>query len=168
MGVEIERKFLVTNGGWRQPHPLHLIQGYLNLDPARTVRIRTDGVRAFLTVKGPTRGATRSEFEYAVPRPDAESLLALCAGARIDKLRHVIAAGGARWEVDEFLGDNAGLVVAEIELASEDQAFARPGWLGREVTDDARYYNSNLAQHPYRTWARAAIEPRPAPARPDR
>lgn len=158
MGVEIERKFLVTGTGWRQPHPLHLIQGYLNLDPARTVRIRTDGVRAFLTVKGPTCGATRSEFEYPVPPADAGPLLALCDGARIDKLRHIIAVGGVRWEVDEFLGDNAGLVVAEIELAAEDQAFERPEWLGREVTDDARYYNSNLAQHPYRNWHRTAVQ----------
>lgn len=152
MATEIERKFLVTGSGWRQPRPRRLVQGYLNRDRERTVRVRIDGEQGFLTVKGVTTGATRSEFEYAIPLPDAEHLLALCETPPIHKLRHAVAFEGMRWDVDEFLGDNAGLVVAEIELADESQPFARPAWLGEEVTRDPRYFNSNLATRPYVTW----------------
>ncbi len=152
MATEIERKFLVTGSGWRQPRPRRLVQGYLNRDRERTVRVRIDGEQGFLTVKGVTTGATRSEFEYAIPLPDAEHLLALCETPPIHKLRHAVAFEGMRWDVDEFLGDNAGLVVAEIELADESQPFARPAWLGEEVTRDPRYFNSNLATHSYVTW----------------
>lgn len=155
MAVEIERKFLVNGDAWRASVTTHPIaQGYLNHDPARTVRVRRDGAHAFITIKGMTHGATRSEFEYAIPRADADALLALCAGSVVEKLRHVVPFAGLRWEIDEFLGDNAGLIVAEVELASEDQAFARPAWLGAEVTHDPRYFNSNLALHPWRMWPR--------------
>ncbi|MES2183801.1 MAG: CYTH domain-containing protein [Pseudomonadota bacterium] len=153
MALEIERKFLVIGTAWRQGAGTRFRQGYLNRDKQRTVRVRLAGDQAFLTVKGPTQGATRSEFEYAIPLADAEAMLALCDGPLVEKIRRVVVFEGMAWEVDEFLGDNAGLVVAEIELASEDQPFARPAWLGREVTDDARYFNSNLATFPFSRWS---------------
>jgi adenylate cyclase len=154
MGIEIERKFLVTGEGWRQPasRQTRFSQGYLSRDPARTVRVRLAGERAFLTIKGATRGATRAEFEYEVPPADAQQLLALCDGPVVEKIRHLCDFDGMTWEVDEFLGANAGLLVAEIELQSEDQGFSRPAWLGEEVTGDARYVNANLAVAPYTGW----------------
>ena len=154
MGLEIERKFLVQGQAWRQPaeSQTRFSQGYLSRDPARTVRVRLAGERAFLTIKGATVGATRAEFEYEIPPADAAQLLALCDGPVVDKIRHVLWVGGLCWEVDEFLGANAGLVVAEIVLQSEDQAFERPAWLGAEVTGDARYVNANLAVRPYGSW----------------
>jgi adenylate cyclase len=153
MGIEIERKFLVSGDGWRQGEGARYSQGYLNRDAQRTVRVRIAGERAFLTVKGISKGATRSEFEYAIPTSDARQLLQLADGPVIEKIRRIVVHEGSRWEVDEFLGDNKGLVVAELELESEDQPFARPDWLGREVTDDARYYNSSLAAHPFKDWS---------------
>lgn len=155
MAVEIERKFLVTGTAWQQVPGVVYRQGYLNRDKARTVRVRVAGDAAFLTIKGQSVGATRAEFEYPIPLADAQALLALSDGPLIEKTRHVLTVDGTVWEVDVFAGDNAGLVVAEVELASEDQAFARPDWLGVEVTQDARYFNSNLAQHPYSRWASA-------------
>ena len=154
MGVEIERKFLVEGDAWRtQGEATLLRQGYLSLDPARTVRVRIDGENAFLTIKGKSVGASRGEWEYPIPVPDAAELLdGLCQQPLVEKFRHRIASGPHTWEVDEFLGANAGLVVAEIELASEDEAFEKPDWLGREVTGDARYFNSRLIQHPYSQW----------------
>lgn len=154
MGVEIERKFLVAGDGWRQPavRQTRFSQGYLSRDPARTVRVRIAGDTAFLTIKGATRGATRAEFEYAVPLADARQMLALCDGPVVEKIRHLCPHEGMTWEVDEFLGTNAGLVVAEIELESEAQAFARPAWLGAEVTGDGRYVNANLAVNPFSSW----------------
>jgi adenylate cyclase len=153
MAFEIERKFLVLGEGWRQGSGTLLVQAYLNRDKERTVRVRVAGEQAFLTVKGASRGATRAEFEYEIPLADANGLLALSDGPVVRKCRRVVPYAGCNWEVDEFLGDNAGLVVAEIELQSEDQQFAKPDWVGREVTDDPRYYNSSLAAHPYRLWS---------------
>lgn len=152
MPTEIERKFLVTGTGWRQPDPVRLCQGYLNRDKARTVRVRLAGKQGFLTIKGISQRASRTEFEYEIPAADAGELLKLCDGPVIRKLRHIVVHQGHKWEVDEFLGENAGLVIAELELEREDQPFERPSWLGREVTQDPRYYNSNLAAHPYSTW----------------
>jgi adenylate cyclase len=152
MAVEIERKFLVAGNAWQQAPGVVYRQGYLNRDKARTVRVRVAGDAAFLTVKGISRGATRAEFEYAIPLADAQQLLTLCDGPLIEKTRYVIPYQGTTWEVDEFGGDNAGLVVAEVELLSEDQPFARPPWLGAEVTQDARYFNSSLASVPYGQW----------------
>lgn len=152
MAVEIERKFLVRGPGWRTGAGVRFTQGYLNRDPARTVRVRVAGDEGFITIKGMTHGATRLEFEYPVPLDQAQALLALCDGPLIDKTRHTLTLAGSVWEVDEFHGDNEGLVVAEIELASEDQPFDHPDWLGEEVTHDARYYNSALAVRPYRSW----------------
>ncbi len=154
MGIEIERKFLVCGDGWRAQASSHtrFSQGYLSRDPARTVRVRIAGERAFLTIKGATSGATRAEFEYAVPLADAQQLLALADGPVVEKVRHLCVVGGMTWEVDEFLGANAGLLVAEIELQSEDQVFMHPDWLGDEVTGDARYVNANLAVRPFTSW----------------
>lgn len=154
MGIEIERKFLVTGDAWRvqAASQTRFSQGYLCRDPARTVRVRIAGEQAFLTIKGATHGATRAEFEYAVPLADAQALLALCDGPVVEKIRHLCPHEGMTWEVDEFLGANAGLVVAEIELESEGQPFAHPAWLGDEVTGDGRYVNANLAVRPFTGW----------------
>jgi adenylate cyclase len=158
MAAEIERKFLVQGEGWRDSPHQRLCQCYLNRDKERTVRVRIAGDEAFLTIKGITRGATRAEFEYPIPKQDAEQLLGLSDGPMVEKNRHVIVYEGSRWEVDEFFGANAGLVMAEIELQSEDQPFSRPPWLGPEVTHDRRYYNSNLAGHPYREWRNDPVQ----------
>lgn len=155
MGVEIERKFLVQGEPWQGVPGVAYRQGYLNRDKARTVRVRIAGEAAFLTIKGQSVGATRAEFEYPIPGDDAKALLALCDGSLIEKTRYLLDHAGTRWELDVFAGDNAGLVVAEVELESEDQVFARPDWLGEEVTQDVRYFNSNLAQHPYSRWVSA-------------
>lgn len=155
MGIEIERKFLVVGEAWRAAPAVAYAQGYLNRDKQRTVRVRLVEGQAWLTIKGASSGATRAEFEYPIPPADAEQLLALCDGPLVRKLRRAVVHAGATWEIDEFQGDNAGLVVAEIELASEDQAFEAPPWLGAEVTHDARYFNSNLAAAPFSTWPEA-------------
>ncbi len=152
MAIEIERKFLVTGDAWRAAPGTRYSQGYLNRDKARTVRVRIAGDQGFLTIKGVSVGATRAEFEYPVPLADAQEMLSLCDGPVVRKTRHLVVHDGLAWEVDAFLGDNAGLVVAEIELASEDQAFALPDWVGREVTGDPRYFNSSLAVHPFSAW----------------
>lgn len=152
MAIEIERKFLVTGTDWRTAEPLRIAQGYLNRDKQRTVRVRIAGAQAFLTVKGVSTGASRLEFEYGIPVPDAEALLGLCDGPLVEKWRHRVTHAGLLWEVDEFLGENAGLVVAEVELSSEAQVIALPAWVGAEVTHDSRYFNSNLASQPYRRW----------------
>ena len=153
MASEIERKFLVTGEDWRSGEATKYRQGYLNLDKDRTVRVRVAGDSAYLTVKGRTEGATRQEYEYRIPPDDANEMLTnLCHRPLIEKCRYLVRHGGLDWEIDEFFGDNAGLVVAEVELESEDQHFDRPAWLGEEVTSDPRYYNASLVQHPYHTW----------------
>lgn len=144
MGIEIERKFLVVGEGWRGGDGVRVRQGYLSRDPERTVRVRIAGGRAFLAIKGFTRGAVRSEFEYEIPVLEAEQILSLCQGGVLEKTRHLVPFGGFRWEVDEFHGRRAGLVLAEIELSHPDEAFPRPPWLGPEVTGDPRYFNSSL------------------------
>jgi adenylate cyclase len=154
MPIEIERKFLLTSDGWRAAvtHSERLAQGYLGGERA-SVRVRIGGEQAFLNIKARVRGAARLEFEYPIPLADAEQLLGeLCLPGRVEKIRHHVRHGGSLWEIDEFLGDNAELVVAEIELDRVDAAFDKPDWLGREVTDDERYYNLALAEHPYTQW----------------
>jgi adenylate cyclase len=152
MASEIERKFRVT-AEWRPRDAGTLIvQGYLSSVPERVVRVRRAGDTAKLTVKGKTTGITRAEFEYEIPVADVDALLALCEVPLIEKRRHVEEHGGKRWEIDEFLGVNAGLVVAELELASAEEAYERPPWLGEEVSDDPRYYNNNLIARPFSTW----------------
>ena len=154
MGVEIERKFLLQGDGWRGlGQPTLLRQGYLNSHKDRTVRVRIAGDEAFLTIKSRNVGARRGEWEYPIPVAEAAELLdGLCEQPLIEKYRHRIQQGKHVWEVDEFLGVNAGLVVAEIELASEGEAFNKPEWIGAEVTGDVRYLNSNLIKQPYTTW----------------
>jgi adenylate cyclase len=157
MAVEIERKFLVTSDAWRDGPPgVRICQGYLTRDPERTVRVRLAGENAFLTIKGGSSGISRQEFEYAIPVDEARALLDLCLPPLLDKIRHERHVGGHLWEIDEFLGDNAGLVVAEIELTDADEEFERPEWLGREVSDDPRYFNSRLAEQPWREWRERA------------
>jgi adenylate cyclase len=152
MAIEIERKFLVRGDAWRTDQGVHIRQGYLNRDKERTVRVRVAGVNAFLTVKGINTGAVRAEFEYQIPLADAGQLLQICDGPLIEKTRHIVAYAGMTWEIDEFHGENEGLVVAEIELESVLQIPAKPPWLGREVTTDFRYFNSHLAVRPYSGW----------------
>ena len=154
MGEEIERKFLVTGDGWRKDaEAVPYRQGFLSTEPARTVRVRIAGERGTLTIKGITVGARRTELEYEIPLPDAQQMLdTLCIRPLIEKTRYTLELGAHTWEIDVFEGDNAGLIVAEIELESEDEAFDRPSWLGEEVTHDPRYFNANLVAHPYRAW----------------
>jgi CYTH domain-containing protein len=154
MSKETERKFLIKNDSWRSlAKGKRYQQGYLSRDKERVVRIRTVGDKGFLTIKGKTTGATRAEFEYDIPAADAEAMLDhLCERPLIEKNRYKIEFGGLIWEVDEFLGENQGLIVAEVELESEDQPFEKPTWIGEEVTGDPKYFNSNLVQHPFTRW----------------
>lgn len=154
MGTEIERKFLVASDAWRTEATQCSVfcQGYLASEGGNTVRIRLDGRQGWLTVKGPTEGMRRAEFEYGVPLEDAEALLSLCAGRIVEKKRHRIPVGSHLWEIDEFAGLNAGLTMAEVELAAEADIVSLPGWLGREVTGDRRFDNANLSRFPYSQW----------------
>lgn len=151
MGIEIERKFLV-NGEFRSGEPELYRQGYLSRSPSRTVRIRIANQAAWMTVKSLSTDIIRQEFEYPIPRADAEEMLALCEATLIEKYRWKIPHADHLWEVDEFLGANAGLIVAEIELSSVDEEFARPGWIGREVSHELRYQNSQLTRFPFSSW----------------
>lgn len=162
MAIEIEHKFLPANDDWRGQieHSVRMAQGYLNPASAlrdglqqTSIRVRIAGESAWLNIKSREPGAQRQEFEYAIPVVDAEALLALCVGGRIEKVRHHVRYGAHLWEIDEFGGDNAGLIVAEIELSTPDEVFARPDWLGLDVTDQPRYYNLNLTDRPYSSWS---------------
>ncbi len=154
MSIEIERKFLVRNNGWKiDAHGQHYTQGYLSTDPDRVVRVRLAGEQAWLTIKSRAVALVRAEFEYPIPAADARTLLGqLCRGPLIDKTRYRLPHAGHVWEVDEFHGENAGLVVAEIELSRADEPFERPAWLGDEVSADPRYGNSSLIAFPFSTW----------------
>lgn len=155
MGTEIERKFLVSDDSWSAAADAGKVirQGYLTTDPARTVRVRRKGDRGFLTIKGTTTGATRAEFEWEIPVDEADAMLdTLALRPLIEKTRYTIDHAGHEWVLDVFVGDNAGLVMAEVELESEDEAVELPGWAGAEVTEDARYYNASLVKAPFTTW----------------
>ena len=154
MGVEIERKFLVANGAWRArvERATPLLQGYLGGDRC-SIRVRIEGDVAFINVKSKTLGARRSEYEFPVPLAEAQSMLDEFCTARVEKVRHEVVHAGKRWEIDEFLGENAGLMVAEIELDRIDEPFESPGWLGAEVTAERRYYNVNLVAQPFALWS---------------
>jgi adenylate cyclase len=152
MATEIERKFLVERGWPKPKRGLETRQGYLVAEKGLTVRVRTMGKKAYLTVKAAAKGIARREFEYEVPRADALALLKLCGRAPVEKTRYLVRHRGRTWEVDVFAGANAGLVVAELELGSETERFPRPEWLGKEVTRDRRYLNASLYERPYRSW----------------
>lgn len=155
MATEIERKFLVKNDHWRSAvyRSTRLRQGYLISDRTRSVRVRVSDEQAHLNIKSATLGVSRSEYEYAIPLADAiEMLEQLCQKPLLEKTRHLVRHGDHVWEIDEFEGDNAGLIVAEVELDAADTVPDLPDWAGTEVSHDARYYNSELAKHPYTTW----------------
>lgn len=160
MGTEIERKFLVTGDEWRGNNKaVHTCQGYLETGGESTVRVRVQGEKAFLTIKGKTAGLSRAEFEYAIPVDDAKEMLAtLCQKPYIEKNRYKIMYAGMEWEVDEFMNENAGLVMAEVELETEDQQVELPPWIGEEVSHDPRYRNVSLMQHPYGEWGPSAAK----------
>ena len=159
MATEIERKFLITGDGWREGTDggRTIRQGYLTSGGAgTTVRVRIKGSTGYLTIKGATEGVSREEFEYEIPREDAEQMLqTLCSGGRVDKVRYEVLVGDRIWEVDVFEGANEGLVVAEVELEGAEQEFERPPWCGREVSHDARFFNAALARRPYCDWGRS-------------
>jgi len=154
MGIEIERKFLVKGNAWRRlVTGKHYRQGYLTSDKDRAVRVRTIGETGYLTIKGISIGASRCEYEYEIPLNDANEMLDnLCLQPLIKKTRYKIPFEGLVWDVDEFGGANQGLIVAEVELETEDQFFVKPDWIGEQVTDDPRYYNANLIAHPFSMW----------------
>jgi adenylate cyclase len=154
MPQEIERKFLVKNASYKTLGKGEYIhQGFLSTTKERVVRVRIRGEKAWLTIKGITQGASRAEFEYEVPLADAQFMLEqLCEKPTIEKHRYIVPFAGFTWEIDEFHGENDGLVIAEIELPSEDAIFDLPSWVGAEVTSDARYYNANLVKNPFKNW----------------
>lgn len=157
MGIEIERKFLVVDDSWREAASggMRYLQGYLSTGPGNSVRVRVCGDKAWLNIKSATVGVTRREYEYEIPAADAHAILeGLCVKPLIEKTRFIVEHDGLAWEVDVFEGDNAGLVVAEIELEAADDEFALPAWAGKDVSGDARYYNQRLVEHPYSRWAR--------------
>jgi len=156
MAVEIEHKFLVRDERWRWEveRSVRMRQGYLTSDARCSVRVRVAGDQGHLNVKSGTLGIQRSEYEYPIPLAEAEEILdTLCEQPLLEKTRHFVRFGGHLWEIDEFEGDNAGLIVAEVELSRIDEPFDQPDWLGADVSHDIRYYNSQLARHPYRTWS---------------
>jgi adenylate cyclase len=155
MALEIEHKFLLANADWRNEikHTVHYKQGYLSSSPLSSVRVRISASQAWINIKSATIGNHRQEFEYAIPLPDAHAMLDdLCIKPLIEKIRHFVYRDPHIWEIDEFMGDNAGLIVAEIELSQLDETFSKPDWLGIEVTTDIRYYNNQLSKHPYKDW----------------
>ena len=153
MAKEIERKFLVNRELFKpNDEGEYIAQGYLSSTPERTVRVRIKNHRGYLTIKGKNIGISRSEFEYEIPEADAKELLELCEPSIIVKRRYIIDVDDSRWEVDFFEADNEGLIIAEIELHSEDENFVKPDWVGDEVSMDKRYYNSNLSKYPYKSW----------------
>jgi adenylate cyclase len=156
MGVEVERKFLVVDDSWRSAvtSQTRIVQGYIAQTRTATVRVRVKGDRGFITLKGNSVGISRSEFEYEIPADDARALLdELVQGPVIDKVRHLVPVEGHDWEVDVFAGENAPLVMAEVELEHSEKDFVRPDWAGRDVSEDQRYFNVNLARDPYSKWA---------------
>jgi len=155
MGVEIERKFLVDHDKWRRLKKragTHYHQGYLLDEVNCTIRVRLAGKNGFVTIKGANSGITRKEYEYRIPGSDASELIGNFAKSAVEKIRYRIRFAGKLWEVDEFLGENGGLIMAEIELKDEKEEFQKPQWITFEVSDDERYYNSNLSKNPFKNW----------------
>lgn len=155
MGIEIERKFLVKKENWNElekPRGENFRQGYLLTDPKKTIRVRQTSDKGFLTIKGISVGATRAEYEYEIPFEEAQELLDQFAVSELSKIRYKISVDHHIWEVDVFLGENEGLIVAEIELKTEDESFKIPDWIAQEVTAEEKYFNSNLTLNPYKNW----------------
>lgn len=155
MALEVEHKFLLADDAWRAEidHSIHYKQGYLSSSPMSSVRVRISDSHAWLNIKSATLGTHRQEFEYEIPLADANNILDdLCHKPLVEKVRHFVYRPPHVWEIDEFMGDNDGLIVAEIELSQIGESFAKPAWLGEEVTADLRYYNNNLSKHPYKEW----------------
>ncbi|GAB4269606.1 MAG: CYTH domain-containing protein [Methylomicrobium sp.] len=155
MAIEIEHKYLLINDEWRHlvTHSMRYRQGYLTSNSNCSVRVRTGNDKAWLNIKSATIGSSRDEYEYEIPYQDADEMMQrLCKRPLIEKTRHFVPVGKHIWEVDEFEGENEGLIVAEIELSSHEETFVKPSWIGQEVTSDLRYYNNNLAANPYRQW----------------
>lgn len=155
MGLEIERKYLVNKEEWEKAEKGEgklLRQGYIANDKSKTIRVRLTDVAGFLTIKSSSKGATRSEYEYGIPKEEANELLDKFANAEITKVRYKVIFEGKTWEVDEFFGDNEGLIIAEIELVKEDESYQTPKWISQDVTHDEKYYNANLSVNPFRNW----------------
>lgn len=155
MAIEIEHKFLLNDDSWRQQvsSSAYYCQGYMTSESNVSIRVRISGQQSWLNIKRAVMGSQRDEYEYAIPLADAQAIIKdLCRRPLIEKTRHFVPVGPHVWEIDEFEGDNTGLVVAEIELSEPGEEFQRPAWLGREVTDDIRYYNNNLTLLPYKDW----------------
>jgi CYTH domain-containing protein len=154
MATEIERKFLVVDQSYKkQADGVYCRQGYICAEKERTIRVRIMGDNGYLTLKGPAKNITRPEFEYSIPLKDAEELIEnFCRYSLVEKKRYILNHEGKEWAVDEFLGENQGLVIAEIELKNEEESFLYPSWLGKEVTNETRYFNANLAREPFKTW----------------
>lgn len=155
MATEIEHKFLLANEDWRKEvsYSKHYKQGYLTSDEHSSVRVRITDDKAWLNIKSATIGSHRQEYEYSIPLTEADEILeTLCHKPLIEKTRHFVERDKHLWEIDEFAGDNQGLIVAEVELSEIGEEFAKPSWLGLEVTEDVRYYNNNLSKYPYSSW----------------
>lgn len=155
MALEVEHKFLLASDDWRAEvdHSVYYRQGYLSSSPTSSVRVRISDSHAWLNIKSATIGSHRAEYEYEIPLADANEILdTLCHKPLVEKWRHFVQRSPHVWEIDEFIGDNAGLIVAEIELSAIGEAFDKPVWIGEEVTHELRYYNNNLSKHPYKLW----------------
>ena len=154
MGVEIERKFLLKNDDWKEnvDEKIEIKQGYLNSFPERTVRVRIKADKGILTIKGKTINSTRAEYEYEIPLKDAQEMITLCEKPVVEKIRFIVNVNSKIWEIDVFDGENKGLIVAEVELENEDESIELPHWIGKEVTQEAKYYNSNLIKNPFCNW----------------
>ena len=159
MATETERKFLISNSDWRKSvyQQKQIAQGYLSTNPVRTVRIRISDQIGIITIKGKSEGISRQEFEYEIPLDDAKALIKLCERSIIEKTRNLVKYQDKTWEIDEFYGDNAGLIVAEVELNDEKESIEIPDWIGNEVSGQRRYYNASLIQYPFKKWSQEGL-----------
>ena len=161
MAIEIERKFLLLNSDWRKEiyDQQKISQGYLSSNPDRTVRIRISDQKGIITIKGKSHGTSRAEYEYEIPLKDAEELIGLCEKPTIEKTRYLVSYESKLWEIDEFEGDNNGLIVAEVELENESEKPMLPSWIGKEVSSEKRFFNASLIKYPYSEWTDEERQP---------